>query len=100
PAVIRLIDMAIRTANQHSVPINLCGQMSGSTTYTMLLAGLGLRSFSVRPAAIPEIKRVCRSVTIEQCEAVAERVRTMDCARDIKSYLKDELHKVIPEPAE
>lgn len=100
PAVIRLIDMAIRTANEHSVPINLCGQMSGSTTYTMLLAGLGLRSFSVRPAAIPEIKRVCRSVTIEQCEAVADRVRSMDCARDIKIYLKEELHKVVPEMAE
>ena len=40
------------------------------------------------PSAIPEIKKVCRSVTIAQCEAVAERVMTMENARDIKSYLE------------
>src|SRR5206468_11627421 len=51
PAILRLIDMAIRTADRHSVPINLCGQMSGSSRYTMLLLGLGLRRFSVTPAA-------------------------------------------------
>ncbi len=97
PSVIRLIAMAIDTARKHSLPINLCGQMSGSTTYTMLLAGLGLRSFSVTPAAIPEIKRVCRAVTIPQCEEVARRALTMVNARDIKSYLKEQLHKVVPE---
>ena len=61
PSVIRLIHMALKTANEHQVPINMCGQMSGNPLYTMLLLGMGLRSFSVTPAAIPEIKRVCRS---------------------------------------
>lgn len=97
PSVIRLIDMSIKTADKHSVPINLCGQMSGIARYTMLLAGLGLRSFSVTPSAIPEIKRVCRGATIGQCEAVARRALTMECARDIKSYLTEELHRVVPE---
>ena len=97
PAVIRLIAMALDVANQHKVPIGMCGQMSGNSQYTMLLIGLGLRSFSATPAAIPEVKRVCRSVTIEQCEQVARRVRSLDNARDIRIYLKEELSKVIPE---
>ena len=97
PAVLRLIQMAIDTANAHATPINLCGQMSGSGTYTMLLLGMGLRRFSVTPSAIPEIKKIVRSVTIEQCEAVAEHVSTLENARDIKSFLKDELKKVVPE---
>ena len=33
------------------MPVNVCGQMSGSPTYTMLLLGLGLRQFSVHAAA-------------------------------------------------
>ena len=49
------------------------------------------------PAAVPEIKRVCRSVTIEKCEEVAERVLSLESARDIKTYLKEELSKVFPE---
>ena len=52
----------------------MCGQMSGSPLYTMLLLGMGLRRFSVTPSAIPEVKNICRNVTIEQCEAVAARV--------------------------
>ena len=99
PAIIRLIDMALKTANGSSVPINLCGQMSGSPTYTMLLIGLGLRNFSVTPSAIPEIKRVCRSVTLDQCQNVAQRVLAMESARDVKMYLKEELRKIVPELA-
>ena len=97
PAVIRLIEMAIRSADRASVPINLCGQMSGNPTYTMLLLGLGLRCFSVTPSALPEIKKICRSVTIEQCQTVVKRVMSLESSRDIKSYLREELHKVVPE---
>lgn len=97
PAILRLISMAIQAADRKSVPINLCGQMSGSPTYTMLLLGLGLRRLSVTPSVIPEIKNVCRSVTIEQCEAVASRAMSMENARDIKSYLREELKKRVPE---
>ena len=34
--------------------------------YTMLLLGLGLRQLSVTPHNIPEIKKIIRSVTLEE----------------------------------
>lgn len=97
PSVIRLIEMAVRAALANGRMISMCGQMSGNPIYTMLLLGIGLRSFSVTPAAVPEIKRVVRSVSIEQCERVAERVRTLESPRDVKAYLKEELSRVFPE---
>jgi phosphotransferase system enzyme I (PtsI) len=97
PAVLKLIEMAVRAARRRGIPANVCGQMSSSTTYTMLLIGLGLRQLSVTPSAIPEIKQVCRSVSVEQCEAVAARALTLENARDIKNFLKEELKKVVPE---
>jgi phosphotransferase system enzyme I (PtsI) len=97
PAVIRLIDMAVQTADRHGRPISMCGQMCGNPLYTMLLLGIGLRALSVTPSAVPEVKRVCRSVSIEQCQRVAEQVRTLETARDIKTYLKEELSRVFPE---
>jgi len=100
PAILKLIATTIDAAERASVPVNLCGQMSGSPTYTMLLLGLGLRRFSVTPSVIPEIKNVCRHVTTEQCRAVAARAMTMENARDIKSYLKEELKKRLPEMGE
>ncbi len=97
PAVLKLIAQTVRAAEQRPVPISLCGRMSASPTYTMLLLGLGLRQFSVPPSAIPEIKRVCRSVTISQCEAVARRALTMETARDVTRYLRGELKKYVPD---
>jgi phosphotransferase system enzyme I (PtsI) len=97
PAVLRLIQMAIRAADGKGVPINVCGQMSGNSLYTMLLLGMGLRRFSVTPSAIPEIKKVCRTVTIPRCQQVADRVSTMENSRDIKNYLREELKKTVPE---
>jgi phosphotransferase system enzyme I (PtsI) len=97
PAVLRLIDLTVRAARRAEIPANLCGQMSGSVTYTQLLLGLGLRTFSVTPSAIPEIKRICRAVRIDQCEQVAKRALQLENARDIKNYLKEELRKVAPE---
>jgi phosphotransferase system enzyme I (PtsI) len=99
PAVLRLIELSVRAALRAGVPVNVCGQMSGSPVYTMLLLGLGLRQLSVTPAALYEIKKVCRSVTIPQCEAVAGRALEMESAREIKSYLREELKKVVPELA-
>ncbi len=96
PAVLKLIAMAIDAARRKPIPINMCGQMSGSPIYTMLLLGMGLRQFSVTPSAVPEIKHVCRHVMIPQCEAIAAQVKTMENARDIKNYLREELYKCVP----
>jgi phosphotransferase system enzyme I (PtsI) len=97
PAVLKLILRTIQAGARKPIPVNLCGQMSGSPLYTMLLLGLGLRQFSVTWRAIPEIKKVCRSVTIEQCEAVARHAMSMEHAREIKAYLRKELNKCVPE---
>jgi phosphotransferase system enzyme I (PtsI) len=97
PAVLRLIDLTIRAAAAARVPVSVCGQMSGEVCYTMLLLGLGLRGFSVPPSAIPEIKRVCRSVSIPQCEVVARRAMQLYTAREVDNYVREELRKVAPE---
>jgi phosphotransferase system enzyme I (PtsI) len=97
PAVLRMIDTAVRTAGEHRVPISTCGQMCGNPLYTMLLVGLGLRSLSLTPAGIPEVKQVCRRVSLADCRRVAKRALELESARDVRTYLKEELSKVMPE---
>jgi phosphotransferase system enzyme I (PtsI) len=97
PSVLRLMRIAIAAADLKGVPINACGQMSGSTLFTMLLLGMGLRRFSATPSSIPEVKKVCRTVTIPACQQLAERVMALENARDIKNYLREELKKILPE---
>lgn len=97
PAVLKLIDLTIKAADQKKTPVSMCGQMSGSPLHTMLLLGMGLRRFSVTPSAIPEVKNICRHVAVAECKAVAERVMSMENARDVKNYLKEEVKKFVKE---
>jgi phosphotransferase system enzyme I (PtsI) len=63
----------------------------------MLLIGLGLRSMSVRPSALLEIKQICRHVTVKDCVEVAENVMSMESPREIERYLGEELRRRVPE---
>jgi phosphotransferase system enzyme I (PtsI) len=99
PAVLRLLDATIQTANSALVHTSLCGQMSADPLYTQLLLGLGLRCLSVTPKALPEIKKVIRSVSMPRCVEIAEKVMTMDNAAEIDRFLLAELRKVVPELA-
>lgn len=96
PAILRLIQHVIREASRKGVPVSLCGQMSSQPLYTMVLIGLGLRKFSVAASSIPEVKKVCRSVTVAECEELAERALQMEHARHIQALLREQLIKRIP----
>lgn len=97
PAVLRLLEMSLSASRDADIPASVCGQMSGEASYTMLLLGLGLRTLSVPPSVIPEIKKICRSVSLSQCVEVARRALAMESAREIDTYLREELRRVVPE---
>lgn len=97
PAVLGLIKQVIRAGQRHDVDVSLCGEMGGEPEYTLLLLGMGLRTFSVAPPAIPEIKKLIRSVTIEHARQVARRVSTFVTDTEILSYLRDQVRQVMPE---
>ena len=97
PSVLRLIKDVIRAGQRHDVPVSLCGEMAGDPQYTLLLLGLGLRTFSCAVPSIPEIKKVIRSVTLEQANEVARRVMTFDSDKETINYLRAETRRVLPE---
>jgi phosphoenolpyruvate-protein phosphotransferase (PTS system enzyme I) len=66
----------------------------------MLLIGLGLRTLSANAASIPQLKRLVRSVTVEQCERIARRVLSFDSDVTVSAFLRDQARKIIPEAYE
>lgn len=97
PAVLRLIRMVLGAAAKQGIEANLCGEMSGEPIYTLLLLGLGLRHFSVSPHNLPEVKKLIRLVTVAEAERVAAEVETMETARDVTNYLREQTRRILPE---
>jgi phosphotransferase system enzyme I (PtsI) len=97
PAVLRLIHKTIEVATQHSVPTSVCGEMSSHMAYALLLVGMGFRTLSAPPSAIPQVKKAIRSVTSRECEALAWRALRLDTAREVESFLQSQLAGLLPE---
>ena len=56
PAVLRLIREVIDAGDRTGVPISMCGEMAGDLRFVPLLLGMGLREFSMQPAAILDVR--------------------------------------------
>lgn len=74
PAVLRLIEFTVEAAKRAGIPISICGEMGADPKYTALLMGLGIREFSVGPAALPRIKQRIRSLSMESATDHARHV--------------------------
>ncbi|MEE9404069.1 MAG: phosphoenolpyruvate--protein phosphotransferase [Algisphaera sp.] len=95
PAVITLIKDVVRAADQAKISVSLCGEMAGQTEFTMLLLGLGLRSLSMTPPAIPEVKKLIRSVSLDQCRRVARKAMSFDSDHEVLKYLTGERNRIL-----
>ncbi len=97
PAVLRLIEHSVKVADAAGVPIAVCGEMSSRPARALLLLGLGVRSLSVPPNALPKVKKAIRTVSIKECEEIAERAMTLESAREVDIFLADRLRELVPE---
>jgi phosphotransferase system enzyme I (PtsI) len=97
PAVLRLIRTVIQDAQKGQIGLSVCGEMASEPEQVMLLLGMGVRTISLAPPMIPEVKQVIRSVTIEECNRIARKILTMNSERHISSFLRNATRKVLPE---
>jgi phosphotransferase system enzyme I (PtsI) len=97
PAVLRLIRTVIQDAKKAQIDVSICGEMASEPEYIMLLLGMGVRTVSISPPMIPEIKQVIRSVTLEDCNKLARKVLGMNSERQISAYLRNAARKILPE---
>ena len=78
-AVLNLIKIVINAGAKNKIPVSLCGEMAGDPNYTRLLLGLGLKSFSMHPSAIPEIKNIMISSDISKLKRLSREIINCDC---------------------
>lgn len=91
PAVLRLIRDVIEAAHAAGKYVALCGELAGEPKAIPLLLGLGLDEFSMTPAAIPQAKRVIRSLSTDEAQEIAQRALRLPTAADINRYLEEVL---------
>ena len=74
PALIRFLKTTIDAAHKRGIKAAMCGEMAGDPAYTALLLGLGLDEFSMTASSIPQVKKVIRSLTIDDCRTLTKEI--------------------------
>jgi len=89
PAVLRLVQFTTEAALRMRKPVSVCGEIAGNPRLTPLLLGLGVRSLSMNAVAVPRVKQVVRSVSIDVCVRFARKVMEQSDPGRIRELVRD-----------
>ncbi|NOS85374.1 MAG: phosphoenolpyruvate--protein phosphotransferase [Ignavibacteria bacterium] len=89
PAVLRLIDMTVKSAAKNNIPVSVCGEMASDPYASLLLIGMGVTELSVVSTQYLQIKRLIRLVNYENSQEIAAKVLTMSTINEVKTYIED-----------
>jgi phosphotransferase system enzyme I (PtsI) len=87
PALLRLIEMAVRAARDAGIPVGLCGEMASDASVAPILLGLGLTELSMNAVAIPQVKQIIRSSRVSDLADLAAQAMAMSSAPEIKEMV-------------
>ncbi len=88
PSVLRLIKMTIDAGRNAGIPVSMCGEMAGDVKYTRLLLGLGLRIFSMEPAALLEVKKVILDTELDKAQRIADLILATDSPASLRELVE------------
>ena len=78
PAVLRLVADTIAEGAAQGKSVSVCGEMAGDVSMTRLLLGMGLKSFSMHPSQVLQVKQQILRSDAEKLKAFAQRVLESD----------------------
>ena len=88
PAILRFLKRIADQAAEAGVPVRVCGEMGGRPLEALALIGIGIRNFSITPAAVGPVKAMVRS--IDEKEVTARMTRLLaNPAPDLRKRLAD-----------
>lgn len=93
PAVLRMLKHIIQCGHQAGVWVGMCGEMASDPLATLILLGLELDEFSVNPTAVPEIKKIIRSVEYRKAVRIANKALEFKTALEVERFMTKIIRK-------
>jgi phosphoenolpyruvate-protein phosphotransferase (PTS system enzyme I) len=91
PGVVRLLDQTARAGRDAGIEVSVCGELASNPLGVFMLLGLGITALSVAPSALPEVKKVVRSVRATEARAAMNRAKHAATADEVIAILSDDL---------
>lgn len=73
PALLSLVALCAAAGAAVGRPVGVCGEAAADPAFAVVLAGLGVTSLSMAPAAIPAVRAALAGFTLDECRSAAQR---------------------------
>jgi phosphoenolpyruvate-protein phosphotransferase (PTS system enzyme I) len=97
PAILKLVKTVIEAGHAQNRWVGMCGEMCGDPVLAVILLGLGLDEFSMSPVVIPEIKKIIRSITLQEAREIAQKSLTLETGAQIRAWVRERIKHFLPE---
>ena len=97
PAIIRMLKHVADVAREKDIKIFMCGEMAGTPHHIPLLLGIGMDELSMNPQTIPDIKRVIRSLNVEDTRSFIKEVLKQTTAKSTFELIRDTYGSILSE---
>ena len=96
PALLRMLRFVVEQAEEHGIPVSVCGEMAADPLAAAVLVGLGIRRLSLSPRRVPAIKTRLRELDAEDLQEHVRRCIDLPTAADVEEYLDSVLGRRQP----
>ena len=87
PAFLRVLSQVITAFDAQGREISMCGELAGDPKAAILLAGLGLRKFSMNSSSAARVKMRLARVSLEEARHAAKTAMGLATQGDVLAYL-------------
>jgi phosphoenolpyruvate-protein kinase (PTS system EI component) len=87
PAVLRLIDVVVRTAHRRDRHVAVCGEAAADPAVIPFLVGLGVTELSVGPSSVVAVRSLVDGLDLARCRELAARALTAGSLAEVNELL-------------
>jgi len=91
PAILRMIQQVVNVAKEAGIRVGLCGEMAADPLCAFLLLGLGVEELSMNAGGIPMIKKIIRSISMDEVRAGMKDVWKLETAQAVRDFIKSKM---------
>ena len=97
PAILRMILQVIKAARQAGIRVALCGEMAGDPLCTSVLLAMGIDELSINAGGIPMIKKVIRSLSLDEARTDLRKVMKLATASQVREFIGKKMKPLLDE---
>jgi phosphotransferase system enzyme I (PtsP) len=87
PAVLKTLKQIVDAARQHDTPVSVCGDSAGDPGMLTFFLGIGIRSFSVDPRLLPQVRSHIEAIELYTAQEAAQRMLAAQNPEEAKACI-------------